>query len=282
MMTEDRSRKKAIRARMATSGEPYSVAARHHAEGRPPDDGAAVSEIIACAARTLEAPSARMALGHEWQSLPSAGEFGPAARLIGAAARAVWRRIAPAEADLRRGDAVGFAEPAAGRYMIDSGWGGETCDGGVTFTGRPGRPVAGLRPERESGDSLWLLRLVPGVTEADFEATETLRGTACRRFAVLVDSARAAAASLVRLRKPMGVSPELPPMLPLTVWTGGQYVRQVRLRDQGPATKAGPPAAVMGKVYTLELWDFGVSTGHLDWSRIPDFRDAGGPAGEPG
>jgi hypothetical protein len=173
---------------------------------------------------------------------------------------------------------VGFAEPAADRYMIDHGWGGEVADGDTTFTGQPGRPLAGLRRDRETDDSLWLLRLVPGAAEAGFEAAETLHGTACRRFAVLVDSARAAAASPVRLRKPTGVSPELPPILPLTVWIGGQYVRQVRLRDQGPGTKAGPPADVMGKVYTLELWDFGVSTGHLDWSRIPDFRDADGPA----
>jgi hypothetical protein len=129
---------------------------------------------------------------------------------------------------------------------------------------------------------LWLLRLVPAAIEAGFEAAETLRGTACRRFAVRVDTARAAAASPGGLRVPLGVSPDLPSILPLTVWIDGQYTRQVRLRDQGQDTKPGPPGAGMRKVYTLELWDFGVPTGHLDWSRLPDFRDSGGSGGNPG
>jgi hypothetical protein len=275
MMTEDRARKKAIRARMAASGEQYSVAARHHAEGQRPDDDAALSEIIACAVRTLAAPGARMAYGHEWQNLPSLSEMAPAVRLVGAAVRTVWRRIAP-DRDLRRGRAEGFAEPAAGRYMIDHGGLSEVCIGGTTFTGLSGRALAALRPDaadHESGDALWSLRLVPGVTEAAFEAAETLHDTACRRFAVRVDTARAATASPVKLRVPHGASPRPGPSLALIVWIGRQYVHQVRLRQGASGAPPDQASAGLTKVLTLELWDFGVPTEHLDWSRLPNFRD---------
>ena len=157
---------------------------------------------------------------------------------------------------------------------------GEIGDGGTTFTGRHGRSLADLPPgaaDRESGDALWLLRLVAGATEASFEAAETLRETACRRFAVRVDIARAEAASPSRLRPVAGVSPGLGPTLPLTVWTGGQHVRQVRFVDQpgraepgSAGAGPGPDGSGLRKEYTLELWDFGVPTDHLDWSRLPD------------
>ena len=45
-MTRDRARKKAIRARMAASGEAYSVAARKLAATGPAGDAADVREII--------------------------------------------------------------------------------------------------------------------------------------------------------------------------------------------------------------------------------------------
>ena len=111
-----------------------------HTGSRPPDDAATVSEIIACAARTLDAPSARLALAYEWQNLPSADEFGPAARLIGAAVRTVWRRMGGDTPPLRRGESVGFAEPATGRRR--SSWTGPGC----RTSGVPGQPAdPGLR-----------------------------------------------------------------------------------------------------------------------------------------
>ena len=64
-MTRDRARKKAIRRRMAASGEPYNVAARK-LPGQAPlsgppgpapaDDAVAARAIIACAATTLAEP----------------------------------------------------------------------------------------------------------------------------------------------------------------------------------------------------------------------------------
>jgi len=51
-VTRDRARKKAIRARMAVSGEPYSVAARKLAATGPAGGATAVREIIVRADKT--------------------------------------------------------------------------------------------------------------------------------------------------------------------------------------------------------------------------------------
>ena len=63
-MTRDRARKKAIRARMAASGEPYSVAAAAIAAAiaaaGPADDATAVRAIIIRASNTMAAASARI------------------------------------------------------------------------------------------------------------------------------------------------------------------------------------------------------------------------------
>ena len=72
-MTQDRARKKAVRARMAASGEPYSVAARKLA-GQGPADDADRREVIARAQATLAAATARVEIRSEILSAP--GGFG--------------------------------------------------------------------------------------------------------------------------------------------------------------------------------------------------------------
>lgn len=276
-MTEDRARKKAIRARMAASGEPYSVAARNLAAGRPVGNPDAATEITACAVRTLEAPGARIAFHSDW-NFPPRAEFSSAVRLISSAVEALWKRVAPGQ-DLSHGTAEGFAEPATGRYMIDFGGWAEIRIAGTTYTGQSGRSLDALRPRgahTESGDVLWLLRVLPGATEASTEGTGTLRHTVCRKFAVQVDTAQAAAASKVRLRVPRGVDPGQEQSLALTVWVDDQHVRQVRFTDQGQKDiTPGQPGSGISKDVTLELWDFGVPTGNLDWSSLPRFQVPG-------
>ena len=53
----------------------------------------------------------------------------------------------------------------------------------------------------QAEDVLWLL---PGVTGAAVDGTDTFRGTACRRLAAHVDMARASAAVEGGLRLPRG------------------------------------------------------------------------------
>jgi hypothetical protein len=84
----------------------------------------------------------------------------------------------------------GVAEPARGRYMVDFGSFAELHAGGTTYGGRSGRSVQMMRPVPDlgqAGDVLWLLRTLPGVTDAAVEGTDTLHGTVCRRLAAHVD-----------------------------------------------------------------------------------------------
>jgi hypothetical protein len=220
-VTKDRARKKSIRARMAGSGEPYSAAARNlkasagdtAAGGDPGDGAAAAAEILACAGRTLAEHSARIAFRYDWdvsRVKPLAGDAArgnrahPVRALAKLAGRPIWERIG---GDAGHGAAVGFLQPAAGRYMIDFGSYAELGAGGMTYGGRPGRPVPGLRPHsKQEGAVLWLLRLLLGATHARLQDTEILRGTPCRKYAVRVDLGRAQAATGAGLRAPAGVS----------------------------------------------------------------------------
>jgi hypothetical protein len=219
-MTQDRTRKREIRARMAASGEPYSVASRRLAA----DDGPALTgeaaEIVACAVRTLGEASARMANRTDW-TLPRLADMGLAVRVIGTAVKAYWNWNAP-DTNPAHLAFEGFAEPAAGRYMADCRGLAELRAAGITFFGRSGCllddiPFSG---RSESGDSLWHLRLLPGTTRADPQGTEMLRGTLCRKFTAYVDVARATAASRVKLQVPRGIPDGcmLQPSLELAVW----------------------------------------------------------------
>jgi len=290
-VTKDRARKKAIRARMAASGEPYSVAARNlGADGPVGDpatgDAAAVGEIVACADRTLAAPSAQIAFRQDWNlpagwrrsSRPGAGTGGPAGRLARLVGKAVWER---ATRGLEFGHIAGegFLEPAAGRYMIGYGSFAQVYTDGKTFGGRSGRSPRTLRrspPHMRAGEVLWLLRLLPGTTDARPEGAEMLHGTSCRKFAIRVDLARAAAASGGDLPTPSAISSGQPPELALSAWIDGQHIRQVRFADYGPKDPK-PRLRNPGvfKELTLELWDFGVSLADLDWSREPSSRAPG-------
>jgi hypothetical protein len=199
---------------------------------------------------------------------------GPVGRLVILAGKTLWKRVSGG-LDIKHAAAAGFIEPAARRYMIDFGSYAEIGADGVTFGGRSGRSLRGLRPSsRHDGDVLWLLRLLPGTTDARFEDTETLQGTPCRQYAVQVDVARAAEADRrAELLPPSGVDSPQPPVLGLSVWVDGQHIRQVRFVDSQPKGPQPGQSRSGAKVLTLEIWDFGVPVHDLDWSRLPSFRE---------
>jgi hypothetical protein len=124
------------------------------------------------------------------------------------------------------------------------------------------RPVPDLG---QTAEVLWLLRLLPGVTDAAVEGTDTLHGTACRRLAAHVDMHRASAATEGGLRPPPVERFEHLRALPLTAWIDGQHVRRIRFEHGAPAKH----------LMTVELWDVGVPVANLDWSRLPAFRSPG-------
>jgi hypothetical protein len=242
---------------------------------------AAAREIVACAERTLAAPSARIQLDKELGFPPEAwprpdGLPGVMWRVAGDTAKLVataWLHLThrpEATGGLGFGHTVGvgIAEPARGRYMIGYGsWAVLYADGKI-FGGRSGRALQTLPNDpglERLEEVLWLLRLLPGTTDAALEGTDTLHGTLCQRLAARVDLARASAASGAGLRPPPVGRFEDLRALPVTVWIDGQHIRRIRFRR-------GLPSKV---ITTLDLWEFGVPTADLDWSRLPTFRSPG-------
>jgi hypothetical protein len=260
-VTSDRARKKAIRARMAASGEPFSVAARKLDAAPPAADAgdagdAAVREIIARVNATLAAPSARIEYRRDAEADPSERPQprrpGLAGRLARRAARAAWERIAPGVdlAQLAEGfthqAGVGFVEPAARRYQIDYGAYAQAYRDGELFGGLPGAPLPANPGRPVEDDPLELLDLLRDALTASYEGEETLRGTICRAVAVHAGSAA------------------------FTVWIDGEHVRKIQSEWRGSRPHQ------RGSVRTtFELWDYGVAVGSLDWSRLPGFRATG-------
>jgi hypothetical protein len=262
-VTRDRARKKAIRSRMAASGEPYNVAARKLPEQAPlsgipgpapADDAAVVRSIIACVATTLAEPSARMEFRTDWEFAARPGRRSPglAGRLVRRAARAAWARVAPDTdiASLRETFAhqvaVGYLEPARDRYQMNSGAYAEMRVDGTHFGGLPGAPVQRRHQSRAGAggpeEPLELLQLLQAATGARLTGEETLHGTACRLAAVTADSAE------------------------LTVWADDEHIRRIQRVDSVPGEQGSTT-----KSLTLDLWDFGVPVDELDWSRLPSF-----------
>jgi len=255
-VTRDRARKKAIRARMAAGGEPYSVAARRVGAADAASQPADADEIIDRANRTLATPGARIELrtdtalpGRPPQVRPRPGPFG---RLVRRAGRAAWERIAPGldAATIREmfthQVGVGLLEAAAGRYQIDFGGYAQMLVGGQLFGGPSGAVVQDRnrhrRGSREVYDPLGMLMLLRGTSEARLVGHETVRGTSCRVVEVRAGSTG------------------------LTVWIDDDHVRRMRFEEYA---SGGPPGA--SQTVNYELWDFGPPAGPLDWSRLPSF-----------
>lgn len=259
-MTRNRARKKAIRARMAADGEPYSVAARKLAANVPTGGTGTVREIIVRATSTLAEASARIEFRVDFDVVvpePRARRRpGLVARLARRAAKAAWTRLAPDVdvADLQEAFAhqvgVGFVEPVADRYLIDYGSYAVMRAGDKSFGGRSGSLLQARhrhrRARERSDDPLRLLRLVQDATDAQQVGDQTLRETLCRVVAVRPGPAE------------------------FTVWVDDQHIRKIQYQESASGNWAS-----VSKKHAVELWDFGVPVGWLDWSRLPSFQSSG-------
>ena len=259
-MTRDKARKKAVRARMAASGEPYSVAARELAAARPAGDATALSEVTERAAATLAVPSARMEFRIDTEVAPvqprQRRRPGFAGSLARRAVRAAWERVAPGWDAGRLRDVFehqlgeGVLEPAAGRYLIDYGGYAQLLADGKRFGGASGHPLQprhqDRRPWEQPDDPLGFLRMLRQVTAARYAGDELVRGAMCRKVNVQAGSAE------------------------LTVWIDENHVRRIQ-----SVIRTSTAYSTAARTQTLELWDFGAADGSLDWSRLPSFRAPG-------
>jgi hypothetical protein len=271
---------------MAATGEPYSVAARALDAAEPAvqqpvaaepaadagsavdaervaDSAGALAEVIACASRTLAAPSARIEirtdtdLGRDPERAQRRRP-GLMGRLAGRAAKGILGRVAPEvdAADMREiGEmflhqfGAGFLEPAADRYLIDYGGWAQVLIDGRRFSGRSGELLGPryengpLRSWRRRDDPMDALRRLQGATAARWAGAETVRWTPCRVVATTAGQDQ------------------------FTVWIDDERIHRFQTVERG----SGRSASVT-RTETVELWDFGVPVDSLDWSRLPNFR----------
>ena len=262
-MTRDRARKKAIRARMAASGEPYNVAARGlDASSDTPSAGdALVREVVARVTATLAAPSARFSYRRD-ADIPARPtqprQPGPVGRLVGRALGAAWKRLSPewsageAREMLRESfvhqSGVGVLEPTARRYQIDHGGYAQLSIDGELYGGPSGHPLrAHSRPRRpEQSDPFAALHLLLGVTVARHTGVETLRGTPC---------------TVITVQTGPGHDDR-------TVWIDDDHVRRIEFVQHVP--RSGTAVTT-----TFELWDVGAPLAPVDWTHLPRLKEPG-------
>jgi hypothetical protein len=232
--------------------------------------GSDLDAVRACVERTLAAASARVRYRYDLE-LPGVTEYD---RQQARGLRGLWRRGVGGFFNLlMHHTAQGFAEPAAGRYLVEyqSAY-AELFAEGRLYRGRPGKPLTALTPN-QPGDAdvdrnlFWPLWVLAGATGARFEGSETPG----RQYVVQADLDRASAALNLTGDWPVRfVKDPLPPHTPtFTVWTDDRYVRRIRFAKlDGNDIRADLEG--YGALTQLDLWDYGVSTAHLDWSRLPD------------
>jgi hypothetical protein len=239
-VTKNRARKQSVRARMAASGEPYSVAARKLTDNAEPGDGV-VSLLRDRLDATLAAPSARVQFRFETNLGTRTDIRAKLARFVGDTALKLIVPGMEGSAAGRQGE--GFIEPPTGRYQIY--WGGyaTVVTGGRQFFGRPGEAVEEHpTPESDEGnDSLMEpLEEMRGAASARFSGEDLVRGTPCQVITAETGSRE------------------------FTVWTDDVHIRRISEKTAMPSLWGKVAADV-----TLELWDFGVAAEALDWSRFP-------------
>jgi hypothetical protein len=273
---------------MAATGEPYSVAARaldaaeaaaaeptaadpaaaEPAAARPPaaeptaDPEAPLTEVIACANRTLAASSARIEIRDDTDlgrdpvpalPRPLRRRPGLVGRLTRRAAKAAWERVAPDTSPAEAREpflhqfGAGFIDLAGSRYLVDFDGYAQVLVDGRRFGGLSGEPLGPryeLRPHKfRRDDPLDALRKLQCATAARWTGTERVRWTTCRVAVVTAGPDE------------------------FTVWVDDQRILQFRTVVRGTGRSVQST-----RTETVELWDYGVPVDSLDWSRLPSFR----------
>jgi len=242
---------------------------------------ARAATVAAGTARVLAVTEHDVAL---WEELPRRrGPLSRAARFVAGAVaallppvryvakfagRRLWKLVGRG-ISFRRQEAEGVVDFAHRRYAVDYGHYSVMYMDGQHWNGRSGRARVTL-PVRdgEVPTPLWLVDLLSGVTQAEDQGPEIVRGATCRRIAVSVDVGRASAATPGGVAAPARSRFDELLSLPVDVWIDDSHVRRVRY-------VAGETAE------TIELWDFGVRIKSLDWTYMRTFRSPDAAPGRP-
>jgi hypothetical protein len=257
-VTRDRARKKSVRAQMAASGEPHSVAARKLGSTEAVEETAARDEVSARVEATLAAPSARFEVRKEVTVDPVTApvldrhRHGPLRRLADVAVKVAWDNMVPGQArTAARGMARGIIEPAARRFQrhqVRQDLGTLALVMVITRPelGKDRMPNAHV--ERE--DPLELLIRLRSVTAARYAGHETIGEVRCRKIAVTVGGSTAG----------------------FTVWADNEHVRQIQAVT--PETMHRIAVSVLATTTVIaQLWDFGVPADSMDWPPLPPATD---------
>jgi len=259
-VTRDRARKKSVRAQMAASGEPYSVAARKLGSAGAADGAAARGEVITRAEATLAASSARFEVRKQVTAGPAAApaqdrhRHGPFKRLADSTVKTAWDNMVPERVRTRlrtaaSGMARGIIEPSARRFQHHQV---QQDPGTLALAMVITRPELGGTPNAHviKEDPLELLTRLRSVTAARYAGDETIREARCRKIAATVSGTMAV----------------------LTVWVDDEHVRQIQVVT--PATRERVAVTVLATTtVTAQLWDFGVPVDPMDWPALPPRTD---------
>jgi hypothetical protein len=261
-VTRDRARKKSVRAKMAASGEPYSVAARKLGSTGAADEAAARDEVITRVDATLAVSSARFEVRKEVAADPVTApvqdqhRLGPFKRLAGRAVKTARDHMVPDQARTRlrtaaSGMARGIIEPSARRFQhhqVQQDLGALALAMVIT------RPELGLdrMPNAHvmGEDPLELLMRLRSVTAARYAGDETVREARCRKIAVTASGTAAG----------------------FTVWVDGEHVRQIRAVTLETRERVVVTVLATTTV-TAQLWDFDVPADSMNWPPLPPRTD---------
>ena len=255
-MTRDRARKKSVRARMAASGEPYSVAARKLGGAGAADEAAAWEEVITRVETTLAVSGARFEVHKQVTADPATApvqdqhRLGPFKRLAGRAVTTGRDRMVPEQARMRLRTAVsglarGSIEPSARRFQLHQATQDFGAFAQAMVISRPelGGPTKADITEEDPLEPLMRLR---SVTAARYAGDETIRETRCRKIAVTASGGTAG----------------------FTVWVDDEHVRQIQAVTLETRERIVVTVLATTTV-TVQLWDFGVSVDSMGWPPLP-------------
>jgi len=173
-------------------------------------------------------------------------------------------KFAAPDLDFRHQTSEGIIDITGRRYMLDYDSYARLYADGNEWDGRSGCALATLPPSATALPTpLWLLDLLAGVVGASETGTDEDRGVTCRHLTGTADLSRASQAAPGGIAAPGRKRFGDLLALPVEVWIDNAQIRRIRFSFS---------EGVEQHTDTLDLWDFGVPLGDLDWTRLPTFR----------